>query len=69
MCEVKGIFHGLVCEHPVITNLSWYFNSQTKFYLKRLSKKWIVPTIHHDFTDFEHINCGISSAIREVERH
>ena len=69
MCEVKGIFHGLVCENQVITNLSWYFNSQTKFYLKRLSKNWIVPTIHNDFTDFEHINCGISSAIREVVRH
>ena len=69
MCEVKGNVYGLVCEHPVVINLSWYFNSQTKFYLKRLSKNWIVPTLYHDFTDFEHINCGISSAIREVVRH
>ena len=69
MCEVKGIFHGLVCENQVITNLSWYFKSKTKFYLKRLSKNWIVPTIYNDFTFFEDINCGISRARREVVRH
>ena len=69
ICEVKGISHGLVSEHPVMTNLSWCVNSQTKFYLKRLSKNWIAPTIHNNFTDFVHINCGISSAIREVVRH
>ena len=38
MCEVKRIFHGLVCENQVMTNMSWYFNSKTKFYLTRLSK-------------------------------